>query len=172
VTRTRAVLALAVLALGATTGCSGGKENFAVPGELCGAQVERGLTRKLLPSGDKLTIEKSGAKPAALRQYCDVVIDGDIELQVTGAWRPAGITAKQVAEKELTFNTESVDEGDYAVGHGGKAFTVVACGSARYKAGAFSYEARVVHPDGDMGDDLVKFLAAYARSYTATLPCD
>ncbi|MFI2645968.1 hypothetical protein [Streptomyces sp. NPDC018610] len=153
------------------SGCSAGeKTNYTVPLDLCGANVASRLTSALLPAGDRLQVKQSQSGGPSPRQFCDVLVDGDIELAVEGVWRPSGTTAKQAASKELTFETRSTDDGRFALSDD-KAFTVVDCANTEYKAEKFSFEVTVSHPDGDVGERMQRFLAAFAESYAKKLPC-
>ncbi|NED37373.1 hypothetical protein [Streptomyces sp. SID8499] len=155
----------------ALTGCSaGGKKNYTVPEELCGASVAPRLTSDLLPAGDKLRVTPSHSGGPSPRQFCNVLVDGDIELTVEGVWRPSGTTAEQAASKELTFESRSTDGGRFALSDD-KAFTVVDCANTDYKAGKYSFEVTVSHPDGDVGGKMQRFLAAFSESNARKLPC-
>lgn len=169
--RGRGVALLGVLVGLALSGCSAGeKKNYTVPQELCGAKVTPGLTSALLPVGDKLRVEPSQSGGPSPRQFCDVLVDGNIELKVEGGWQPSGTTAQQAASKALTFGTRSTEGGRFALSDD-KAFTVVDCANAEHKAGRFSFEVAVAHPDGDVGEKTQRFLAAFSESYAKKLPC-
>ncbi|MFC7638448.1 hypothetical protein ACFQWA_21385 [Streptomyces thermogriseus] len=154
----------------ALSSCSGEKKNYAVPDELCGAQVKPELTEALLPGGDKIKVlnEKSNSSPPY--HYCMVYVDGKAELSVEGVWHPTGTTAKQAAEDSLVFNTRPIKGGRFEVVEG-TMVTVVDCKNPEYDAGRFSFELEVTNPDGDISEKMQRFLAAFSESYRKTLPC-
>ncbi|MGW4980635.1 hypothetical protein [Streptomyces mirabilis] len=168
--RGRTTGALAVLAILSLTGCSGEEKNYAVPDELCGAQVKPELTRALLPSGDKIRVLKEASNTASPHQFCTVSVDNKVQLRTEGAWQATGTTAKKAAEKSLVFNTRSTEDGRFAIGRGA-AVTVVDCKNSKYKAERFSFKIVVNHPEGDIDDKMQRFLAAFSESYSKTLPC-
>jgi hypothetical protein len=172
VIRGRGIVTLGVLAGLLLSGCSKGeKKNYTVPEKLCGAAVAPDLTSALLPpAGDKLRVTQSRSGGPAQHHFCDVLVDGNIELAVKGVWRPSGTTAKQAADKELVFNSRSSDGGRFALSDD-KAFTVVDCKNSEHKAERFSFEVTVAHPAGDISKKMQHFLAAFSESYRKTLPC-
>ncbi|MGW0794165.1 hypothetical protein [Streptomyces sp. NPDC002692] len=170
--RHKAVGVLGALALLPLVGCSGGDDKaYSVPDKLCGVPAKPDLTKELLPGGDKLRVVKSHTGNEVPDQYCTVHVDVDIELVVEGAWQPAGITAKQVADKAHAFNSRSVSQGRFAT-EDDKAFTVIDCKNTTYKAERFSIEARLVHADGDMSKKLQRFLDPFSEAYRKSLPCE
>jgi hypothetical protein len=153
------------------SGCSeGNKKNYTVPEELCGAAVAPELTGALLPAGDKLRVTQSSSGGPSTYKFCDVLVDGNIELAIKGAWRLSGITAKQAADKELVFNTRSIGSGRFALSDD-KAFTVVVCKNTEHKAESFSFEVTVTHPAGDVSEKMERFLGAFSEAYRKKLPC-
>lgn len=161
--------ALTLLALAS---CSDGKEqNYAIPAKLCGASVKPELTKDLLPGGNKLEVNKSESNIEPRYQFCTLIVDGNIELTTEGAWQPPGISAKDAAEKNLVFNTQSTQNGRFAIGKR-RAFTVVDCKNSKYKAERFSIEVQMSDEQEGMGDKMERFLAAFSESYRSTLPCE
>ncbi|MBC2869798.1 hypothetical protein [Streptomyces mexicanus] len=171
VIRGTGIVTIGVLAGLLLSGCSEGeKKNYTVPEKLCGAAVAPDLTRALLPAGNKLRATQQHVGGPAQKYYCDVLVDGNIELVVKGVWRPSGITAKQAADKELVFNSRSSDGGRFALSDD-KAFTVVDCKNSEHKADRYSFEVVVAHPAGDVSKKMLRFLAAFSESYRKMLPC-
>jgi hypothetical protein len=133
--------------------------------------VKPQLTKELLPSGDKIRVLKEDSHSSSPHQFCEVSVDGNVELSTEGVWQPAGTTAKEAAEKSLSFNLRSADGGRFALWND-EAFTVFDCKNAKYKAGRFSINAQVIHADGDMSEKIQSFLEAFSKSYRKTLPCE
>lgn len=160
--------ALALLALAS---CSAGTEqNYAVPDKLCGASVKPELTKELLPGGNKLEVSKAQSNSPSPHQFCDLIVDGNIDLTTEGVWQPAGVSAKDAAEKSLVFNTRSTQDGRFAIGNQ-HAVTVFDCKNSKYKAERFSIELQLADRNEVTGDKMERFLAAFADSYRSTLPC-
>ncbi|GHF09141.1 hypothetical protein GCM10014715_76260 [Streptomyces spiralis] len=169
--RDKRIVMLGVLVGLLLSGCSEGeKKSYTVPEKLCGAAVAPDLTSALLPAGDKLRVTQSSSGGPATHEFCDVLVDGNIELAIKGVWRPSGTTAKQAADKELVFNSRSTDGGRFALSDD-KAFTVVDCKNTEHKAERFSFEVTVAHPTGDISQKMQRFLAAFSEAYHTTLPC-
>ncbi|MGW3623305.1 hypothetical protein [Streptomyces sp. NPDC000880] len=164
-----AVGALTLLALAS---CSDGKEqNYAIPAKLCGASVKPELTKDLLPGGNKLEVNESESNSSSPRQFCTLIVDGNIELMTEGRWQPSGVSAKDAAEKSLVFNTQSTQSGRFAIGNQ-HAITVVDCKNSKYKAERFSIDLEMADEQEGMGDKMERFLDAFSESYRSTLPCE
>lgn len=168
--RARFTAALATLIALTVSSCSGEKKNYMIPDILCGAYVNPKLTKDLLPGGEKIKLFQEESKSSPPYHYCMVYVDGRAELSVEGVWHPAGTTAKQAAEDSLVFNTRSAEGGRFEIGQR-RAITVVDCKNPRYNAERFSFELEITNPDGDIGDKMHHFLAAFSESYRKTLPC-
>lgn len=107
--RGRAIAGLVTLSTIFLAGCSGEEKNYAVPDELCGAQVKSELIKSLLPSGDEIRVVDEESKSTSPHHFCEVLVDDKVELSTEGVWQPAGTTAKEAAEKSLVFNTHSTE---------------------------------------------------------------
>ncbi|MFB7917701.1 hypothetical protein [Streptomyces sp. NPDC056061] len=169
--KARPLAIFAAVALLAVGGCSGDEKSYSVPEVLCGVPVRRDMLKDLLPDGARLKIEESHTYDVPEYRFCDVVIDGKVELSSEGVWRKAGFTAEDTAKAALVFNTEPRQGGKFQVWKSG-ATTAFECRNARQKAGAFSLEVRVVRPEGNMADKVERYLASYAEEYRKILPCE
>ena len=73
--------ATAAVGLAATlSGCSGGGQEYAAPGKVCGAQVKKDTLLPLLPDGEK--VKEQPADSIESDSGCDIVVDDKIALSV------------------------------------------------------------------------------------------
>ncbi|PAZ14874.1 hypothetical protein CLM62_16785 [Streptomyces sp. SA15] len=163
--------ALVLVSLLALSGCSGEDKSYSTPSSICGVSVDKDALKGLLPAGNKLTVKASANHEKPETRFCNVIVDGDIELSSEGAWRKAGYTAKDAAEDALAFNYRATGGGRYAVWDDGAA-TVFDCRNSAQDAARFSVEFHVVHPQGKIEGKVERFIGDYAEAYRKTVSCE
>ncbi|WP_150130469.1 hypothetical protein [Streptomyces sp. 150FB] len=164
------------VALCGLVACSGEGQKYEIPKKLCDAPVDNNLLKPLLPDGRKVETLKEFSKVSPPHQFCDVMVDGDIDLSTEGIWQKSGFTAKDAAKQTLVFNTRSTQHGTFEVWDTG-AITVFDCKTEKWNTPRYSlrsrYSLRVYAPrtEENLGDQIERFLTVYAKEYRKTLHC-
>ncbi|MFF3207299.1 hypothetical protein [Streptomyces sp. NPDC002962] len=131
------IAALTILAF-LQTGCSeeDQKREYAVPGTLCGAAVDRDDLAPFLPAGRKIVVKGrfySGSKG------CEVIVDGKLIMTTTQMWMGEGTTTALFAARQSLDSPDKSTEDGRFVYSGFEAFGKTrSCVDTRYKQELFT----------------------------------
>ncbi len=128
--RRAAVSAAAALSLALTaSGCGGPQVNYAVPTDVCGLSVDRGLVQPFFPPGDRVEFDGDAFDGKRAKSFCQYYVDGNTALAVDGRRSAQDETATQLAKRyadpaHLTSWTQS---GGRIAGYAGTVYGTAPC---------------------------------------------
>ncbi|NUK10881.1 hypothetical protein HRW18_23420 [Streptomyces lunaelactis] len=165
------LIVIAVVAAGALTACSDGKQReYAVPDSLCGAKVSADLLSPFLPPGSQVSVEDT--TPFEGKRRCNVSVDGELAVVASREWwkKDERITKVAVAHKDMKLE-KSETSGNYLYSGNGAVGRTEGCTDADFK-GQSMFTAVEVYASGlDDAKSMKGLIADYTASVEKSTEC-
>lgn len=153
-------------------GCSSEapEQRFAVPKSLCGVIVPTDALSQLLPvSGERLTVERDGSLDDG-SALCDVRVDDDMVLQVSGERIDAGDSARHILRSRLSVQEQKSAQGNAIAYADHAAVSLIKCRGA-YVEEDISTLVKVLKPARPNEAAMEKLIRGYTASLKKQQPC-
>ncbi|MFB0620755.1 hypothetical protein [Streptomyces sp. AGS-58] len=165
---------MTLLAAAATVaGCSSGepKPEFSVPEALCGVSVPSDALSALLPgSGERVTVKRTGSLDEG-SALCEVEVDTDTALVISGERIDAGSSAHDILRDRLSVLEQKAADGGSVAYTDQSAVSLIRCRGAAVKEEDISTLVKVLKPARRDEAAMKKFIRGYTASLKEQRPC-